>query len=137
MSLNRRKEREIAFQMLFAAQFSPEADSETLYEDFMGECEEEGARDSLYIRTTFFGVREYTPEAKELIEKAAVGWKLERISKATLTILLLALYEMNRSGDVPVKIAINEAVELAKKFDEDKAPKFVNGVLGALAGTEK
>ena len=134
MSTSRRKEREIAFQMLFAAQFSPEAESEALFETLVGECEEDGVAESSYIRGTFFGARAYADKAREKIEGSAQGWKVERLSKTTLTILQLAIYEMDVREDVPVKIAINEAVELAKRFDEDGGRKFINGILGTVAG---
>ena len=133
MSLNRRKERELVFQMLFAAQFSPEKETEDLYLELIEECETEGAKESEYIRDVFCGARAYAPIAKEKIEQHAQGWKVERFSKATLSILQLALYEMDKREDVPQRIAINEAVELAKRFDEEGSRKFVNGILGALA----
>ena len=133
MSTSRRKEREIAFQMLFAAQFSPEAESEALFETLAGEWEED-VTGSAYIREAFFGTRAYADKAREKIEANAQGWRIDRLSKTTLTILQLAIYEMDVREDVPVKIAINEAVELAKRFDEDGGRKFINGILGAVAG---
>lgn len=136
MPLNRRKEREIVFQMLFAAQFSPEAETAALYETLVGEVEEEGAGESEYVRAVFCGARDYIPQADVLIEQNAQGWKTARLSKATLAILRLAIYEMKEVEEVPVKIAINEAVELAKRFDEEQSSKFVNGILGAVAGKD-
>lgn len=132
MALTRRKEREIVYQMLFAAQFYPEEETPALYDVMIGQMEE-GAEDSEYIKTTFFGVRAYSESAMEKIEKSARDWKLSRLSKGTLTVLQLAIYEMDVAEDVPEKIAINEAVELAKTFCEDGAKKFVNGILGSLA----
>ena len=132
MALNRRKEREIVYQMLFAAQFYPPEESAGLYEVMIGQMEE-GAESSEYVKRTFFGVRDYAETSLEKIEGAARDWKVERLSKGTLSVLQLALYEMECAEDVPVKIAINEAVELAKRFCEDGAKKFVNGILGTLA----
>ena len=132
MALNRRKEREIVFQMLFASQFLPEEESEHLYEVLIDQMEEE-ARESEYIKETFFGARKYFPTAFEKIEASAKDWKITRLSKGTLTVLELAIYEMDMSETVPTKIAINEAVEIAKRFCEDGAKKFVNGILGSLA----
>ena len=136
MSLTRRKEREIVFQMLFAARFSPEADTASLYDTLIAGCETPGAAESEYVRSVFCGARDYAETAIEKVKSAAVGWKVERFSKVTLTILELAVYEMDQREDVPVKIAINEAVELAKRFDEEGSRKFVNGILGTLAGKE-
>ncbi len=132
MALSRRKEREIVYQMLFAAQFYPEEETENLYEVMIGQMEE-GAEESDYVKRTFFGVRAYAAEAEEKIKECAKDWKVSRLSKGTLTVLQLALYEMNVAEDVPDKIAINEAVEIAKTFCEDGAKKFVNGILGTLS----
>ena len=133
MPLNRRKEREIAFQMLFAAQFSPEEETGALYEALIAENEVEGAAESEYIKTVFCGARDYAPVALEKIGAVSKDWKIERFSKATLAILLLAVFEMDKMEDVPQKIAINEAVELSKRFDDEKSRKFINGILGSLA----
>lgn len=132
MALNRRKEREIVYQMLFASQFYPEEETPALYEIMIPQLDE-GAESSEYVKKTFFGARAYAEKAMEKIEGAARDWKVERLSKGTLSVLQLALYEMDRAEDVPVKIAINEAVELTKRFCEDGAKKFVNGILGSLA----
>jgi len=133
MPLNRRKEREIVFRMLFAASFSPEEETDALYERLVTEWEEEGARESAYVKRVFCGARDYAPVAEEKIASAAQGWKLERLSRATRAILTLALFEMERVEDVPQRIAINEAVELAKRYGEDGAKKFINGILGTLS----
>ena len=132
MALNRRKEREIVYQMLFASQFYPEEETASVF-DIMIEQMEEGAAESEYIRRTFFGARAHAEKAMEKIEGAARDWKVERLSKGTLSVLQLALYEMECAEDVPVKIAINEAVELAKVYGEDKSPAFINGVLNKIA----
>lgn len=136
MALARRKEREIVFGLLFAARFQEEEGDEALLETLLEECEEEDAGKSEYIRTTFLGARSFAPQARDLIASAAVGWRPERLSRTVATVLELALFEMRQNDQVPVKIAINEAVELAKKFGEDGAGKFVNGVLGKLAEGE-
>ena len=133
MALNRRKEREIVYQMLFASQFYPEEETPVLYETIIGQMEE-GAEESEYIQETFFGARSYAETAMEKIESLARDWKITRLSKGTVTVLQLAIFEMDKNESVPEKIAINEAVELAKKFCEDGAKKFVNGILGSLAG---
>lgn len=134
MPLNRRKEREIAFQMLFASQFDPEEETQILYQTYVEEWGEEEVKESEYIKTVFCGARDYATQAMEKISQNAQGWRVERFSKTTLSILQLAIYEMDCVEDVPVKIAINEAVELSKRFDEEGARKFVNGILGAVAG---
>ncbi len=133
MAFSRRKERELVSQMLFASQFYPEEETPGLYEVMIAQMEE-GAQESAYIKETFFGARAYASEAMAKIESAAKDWKLSRLSKGTVAVLCLAIFEMDQSESVPEKIAINEAVELAKKFCEDGAAKFVNGILGSLSG---
>lgn len=72
-------------------------------------------------------------EIDQLINENVTGWKTGRMNKVDLSILRLAVYEMKWDEDVPVKVAINEAVELGKKFSGDDGPAFINGVLGKLA----
>ena len=67
------------------------------------------------------------------INEAAKGWKTSRMGKVELTILRLAVYEMKHDEDVPVGVAINEAVELAKQYGQDDSPAFINGILGKAA----
>lgn len=134
--LNRRKEREIVFQMLFSAYFFPETETEDLYLQWMEEQEEKEVKESEYIRSRFFGARAFAEEAKAIIAEHARDWDLNRISKTVQAILLLAVYEIKHCPDLPVKIAINEAVLLAKRFGEDKASRFVNGILASVAGKE-
>ena len=72
----------------------------------------------------------------ELLEKYSKGWKLSRMNKVDLTILRLGVYEMKYDEDIPERVAINEAVELAKKFGGDESPAFVNAVLAKLSSKE-
>ena len=90
-------------------------------------------RSAAYIATKFEGICEKITEIDEAINQVAKGWKTGRMGKAELAILRLAVYEMKYDEDVPVKVAINEAVELAKKFGGDESPAFVNGILAKLA----
>ena len=76
---------------------------------------------------------EVVKELDEEISIASQGWKLNRMNRVDLTIIRLAYYEMKLDDQVPVSVAINEAVELAKKYGGDESPQFVNGVLGKLA----
>lgn len=86
-----------------------------------------------YIRQIIDGVCEHEAEIDELITaNLKKGWSLSRISKASHTILKLALFEMKYMEDVPAKVAINEAVELAKRYGDDSDPTFVNGLLGSV-----
>ena len=67
------------------------------------------------------------------IEECLVGWKKERVSYVAKAVLKLAAYELMFMDDIPVKVSINEAIELSKKYDDDKAYVFVNGVLNKVA----
>jgi transcription antitermination protein NusB len=79
------------------------------------------------------GVKENIKEIDALIEKCAPDWPIDKISKVDLIILRIAIYELAFSKDTPQKVAIDEAVELAKEFGNDTSHKFVNGVLGTVA----
>ena len=76
------------------------------------------------------------PVLDTIIEANSKGWSLNRLSHMTIAVLRLALFEMRDVDDVPVGVAINEAVELAKRFGRDQSPSFINGILGKLAREE-
>ena len=78
-------------------------------------------------------MRNVLDEIDSLINEAAKGWKTSRMGKVDLTILRLAVYEMNYDPDVPVKVAINEAIEIGKRFGQDESAAFINGILGNIA----
>ena len=86
-----------------------------------------------FARQIIFGILPLTQELDQLIAKYAPDWPLDQIAAIDRNILRMALWEFAVSHDTPVKVAINEAVELAKQFGSDSAPRFINGVLGALA----
>lgn len=79
------------------------------------------------------GVEERREELDEVIAEYAEGWELSRIAPLEKNIMRVAIFEMNYSDDVPAEVAIDEAVEMAKKFSGAEAPGFVNGILGAVA----
>ena len=130
--LTRRESREIAFKMIFEKGFKMDEDTCDVYIEYLDNNSLEG---SDYIRTVFLGVFDNLEEIDALISGASIRRKNERISRATMAILRLAVYEMKYSEDVPVNIAINEAVELAKKYEDDDVPGYVNGVLGSISRT--
>ena len=77
------------------------------------------------------------PEIDGILNANARGWKTSRMNKVDLTVLRLAVYELKWDDEIPVGVAINEAVELAKRFGGDESPSFVNGVLGKVAEQEQ
>lgn len=93
------------------------------------ELNEEGAE---FARELVRGVTENKPELDSLITRFAPEWPVEQLAIVDRNVLRLGFFELLNLGDVPVKVAINEAVELAKTFGSDSAPRFVNGVLGAF-----
>jgi transcription antitermination protein NusB len=86
-----------------------------------------------FARQIIFGVLPLAHTLDEYIAKYAPEWPLDQIAAIDRNILRMALWEFAVYGDTPIKVAINEAVELAKQYGSDSAPRFINGVLGALA----
>jgi N utilization substance protein B len=86
-----------------------------------------------FARELVNGINQYQEQIDEYIRRFASAWPLEQLSVVDRSILRLAIYEMLLESKVPVKVAINEAVELAKAFGSDSSSRFVNGVLGAVS----
>ena len=127
--LSRRECRELIFKLLFAKEFDRESDPAVFYANYIEYTEEPTAE---YVENVFEGVCAALPELDAELEASSVRWKLSRMSTATRSVLRMALYEMTACG-VPAKAEINEALELIKKYDEDSAPAFVNGILNRIA----
>ena len=128
--MKRRLAREYAFKLIYELGVQSEKDTVSLIEDTARE--QEFSPDE-YIQKTVAGISEKRDELDALISESAKSWKLERLSAASLAIMRLATYEMLYVEDVPFVVAINEAVELAKTYDHEKAPKFINGILNNIA----
>ena len=131
--MNRRQEREEAFLMLFESEFDKARSADEIYESA---ADARGVEDSPYVRQVLAGVMEHKEELDALIAKYSHGWRRERLSHVAGATLLLACYEMRYMDDIPFRVSINEALELMKKYDEDKARVFVNGVLNAVSHDE-
>ncbi len=129
-NLSRRASRECALKMLYGYEFSREADPADFFE--LSCSESETASDD-FSRKLFLTAAENLAAIDETIEQNAKGWKLERISKMTLSILRLCVCEMKYFDDIPSAVSMNEAVELAKIYDGDDAPAFINGIINAVA----
>lgn len=128
--MNRKTARENAFILLFEKAIKTE---ETFEEIFVKATEERSLEVDEYVKKVFFGNAENEKLIDMKIEECLVGWKKERISYVTKAILKLSAYELIFMEDIPVKVSINEAIELSKKYDDDKAYVFINGVLNKLA----
>ena len=127
--ISKSEEREIVFKLLYSKDFRENESLEKIYESF---ADDEDVRLSGYVRNTFYGAAEFEAEANEKIEHDSKNWKISRMSHVTAAILHLSIYEMLMTY-IPAKAAINEAVELAKKYDEGAAPAFINGILNRIA----
>jgi N utilization substance protein B len=130
--MKRRELREHIFEILFRVEFMSESDMEEQLELFFEDLAEARPSDVDYIKNKYLAVREKMPMIDILIDEKSTGWKTGRMGKVELTILRLAVYEMLFDEDVPSTVAINEAVEIAKKFGGDDTPAFVNGVLAKI-----
>lgn len=131
--MSRRSARKNAFFLLFQMDFNEAAEFEQVKELFFTEKEEPVEEsDKAFILSEVEGTREHMEEIDGMIAACANGWNPERMNKVDLAILRLAIYEI-KFAETPVGVAINEAVELAKKFSSDEAPAFINGVLGKVA----
>mgnify|MGYP003178995432 FL=1 len=102
------------------------------YDLFWEETPEVSEEDRKFISNRVDAIAEKIAEIDEAINKAAVKWTTDRMSKVDLTILRLAYYEMKIDEDIPEKVAVDQAIELAKKYGTDDSPSFVNGVLAKL-----
>ena len=132
--MSRKASRETAFILLFEAACREDETALEIFE--YAENFREFELDD-YVKTVLFGVQERRKELDELIETNIVGWNKKRISPVSKAILALSTFEMIALEDVPAVVSINEAVELSKKYDDDKTYVFVNGVLNAIADTLK
>ena len=134
--MKRRELREHIFELLFRVEFNNQEEMPEQIRLFFEDMEELEEKDQSYMEKKYASIMERLPELDRLIGETAEGWKVSRMGKVDLTILRLAVYEMKYDEDVPVGVAINEAVELSKKFGSDESPAFINGILGKLGKTE-
>jgi len=128
--MQRKIARENAFILIFESVCKKD---ETAEEIFLKATEVRGLEFDDYVKRVFFGSYEQSAVIDEAIMKNSKGWKLERISAVSMAILRLAAYEIIFDADIPARVSINEAIELSKKYDDEKSYAFVNGVLNAIA----
>ena len=132
--MNRTELREQVFELLFRVEFNSMEEMSEQEELFTQTSDTEISKaDADYIRDKYEKIAEKLPEIDEAINKETTGWNTSRTAKVDLTIIRLAVYEIKYDDSVPTGVAINEAVELAKKYGQDGSPAFVNGVLAKFA----
>lgn len=130
--MKRSEIRERIFQLIFRIEFNSEEELreqiEWYFEDFPNIKEE----NRQYMTHKIDAILDSLKEIDEIILSICKGWRIERLGKTELAILRLAVYEIEKDEDIPTGVAINEAVELSKKYCNENAPRFVNGVLAKL-----
>lgn len=129
MVMTRREAREEVFALLFEREFRADEEAKEIFESSV---ENREIQSDDYIRKAFFGVCEHEAEIDKIIGENSVGWKTDRLTNVSRSIMRLCVYEMMFEDSIPVNVSLNEAVELAKKFDEEKARPFINGVLNSV-----
>ena len=131
-NMTRREIREQVFKMLFRVEFYIQEE----ISEQIALCEDDACswkeKDKTYIFEKVEKISEKIEEIDAKINEVSEGWKTGRMGKVDLTLIRLAVYEMLYEEDVPAKVAINEAVELAIQYGTDNSPSFVNGVLAKL-----
>ncbi len=131
--MSRKIARELAFKVIFSVDFQHEnEDVEKLIMNLEDETKEITQEDKEYINDIVQGVIAKKEELDEKIRKYLKGWTMDRISKTDLAILRLAIYEITYREDIPYKVSVNEAVELAKTFSDSTSSSFINGVLAGV-----
>ncbi len=131
--MGRRELREHTFKLLFMSDFNEGSEMTEQLQMYFEGLEELNEKDQQYMQEKYDHVKEHLEEIDKILNDNSKGWKTSRMSKVDLNILRLAVYEMRFDEDVPVKVAINEAVEIAKSFGGDTSASFINGILGKIA----
>ena len=132
--MKRTEMREHIFRMVFSYEFNSDQEMPQQMQLYFEQLDQQPKEEDMaYIRDKALNVILKSEEIDEMLNKHVTGWKTSRMNKVDLSILRLAVYEMKYDEDVPVGVAINEAVELAKKYSGDEGPAFINGVLARLS----
>lgn len=138
--MSRKTAREVAFKIIFASNFqNEEITPEDMLDALLKETENHddvNSEDMNYVKDVVHGVYANMDKLDDLIKEHLKGWTMDRICKTDLAILRLAIYEILHRDDIPYKVTVNEAVELAKSFSEDNSPSFVNGILAEIINAE-
>ena len=132
--MNRRDLRDKVFKLLFRIEFNSTVEMEEQQRLFF--LDEENLSDeqtTQNVNEKYIKIIEKLPEIDGDINQIAMGWSTERMSKVDLTIIRLAIFEIKYDDEVPTGVAINEAVELAKRYGQDESSVFVNGILAKFA----
>jgi N utilization substance protein B len=128
--VTRQEARELLFGLLFETEFHEGDNPKAIYDTA---CEERQIPvENVYIRETFFGILSKSAVLDAAISNYSKGWRADRLSRVSRSIIRIAAYEMLFVEDIPMNVSISQAVELTVKYGEDKAKQFVNGVLSGM-----
>ncbi len=131
--MNRKQARECAMQALFEMEAQQDFSAEEI-ERCLARIE--AGKQASYVRRVLTAVSDHRAEIDQRIDHASHGWRLSRLAKTDLAVLRLATAEILYMEDIPKRVAINEAVDLAKRYGTEQSPQFVNAVLGKIYGEE-
>lgn len=129
--MTRREVREEVFKMLFRVEFHQEDEMPEQLALFFEEDHDLG-KDMEYVQDKFNAILEHLEEIDALINESVDGWKTTRMAKVDLTLIRLAVYEI-KYEELPKGVAINEAVEIAKKYGDTNSASFINGALAKIS----
>ncbi len=127
--LSRREAREILLGLLFESEFR---NDESYIEIYAMSAEDRLIPEDPYIKKAYYAINENRETIDERISKSAKGWRIDRLSKMSRSLLRLGAYEMIYEKEIPFRVTINEVIELTKTYDDPKARAFVNGVLNSM-----
>ena len=129
--------RELAFKLIYGLEMQNEAENQEQVEIFIENNEISDEKLIAYLKDIQKGLVENSEEINNLIQNnLKENWSLNRVSKINLSLIKIAIYEMIYK-EVPYKVAINEVIELAKKYSDDTAPQFINGILASIVKEKK
>ncbi|MBQ8208799.1 MAG: transcription antitermination factor NusB [Clostridia bacterium] len=129
VKISRREAREHLLGLIYETEFRADEEKEIIFET---SSESREIPKDKFIKDTYFAICEKIEDIDALIAKHSVGWKTERLSRVSRAVLRLAVYELAFAENIPSRVTINEAIELTKKYDDEKARAFVNGILNAV-----
>lgn len=130
--MTRKELREHIFKMVFQLEFNTPDDMPDHLKLYLEDIGDAANKDIEYIQNKYEAIASVIEQIDTILNEVSSGWRTTRMSKVDLAILRLAVYELKWDEDIPNGVAINEAVELAKKFSGESAPAFINGVLAKL-----
>lgn len=131
--MNRKKSREAAMKILFQNSIN-DTSIEDIFEDIEMYFEDADLKelDREFVKKIVIGVNSNIAKINDIIEENSENWRIGRISKINLSILRISIYEMLFDEEVPARVSINEAIELCKKYSDEKSVSFVNGILDKI-----